>query len=115
MAERKKRQPKRTSSKQNNDDSESSLSKLEQIGIDQLISQSLSRHKDEALTDKRIKIKELSHLSAVAEEYLNCFILVGYSVQNEKVILQNMATPKDEAALVDLMRSTYIDIASNRP
>jgi hypothetical protein len=91
------------------------LPKAEQINIDQLFAQALTRHKNEALVDKKLKIKELHHFSSMAGEYLNCFIMIGYSLQDEKVVLLNMPTPKDEAALIDLLRSTFLDLASDRP
>lgn len=89
--------------------------KAEQINIEQLFSQALLRHKADVFLDKKVKFKEISHLASIAEEYLSCFALIGYSLQNEKVVIFNMSTSKDEAALVDLLRATFIDIASNRP
>ena len=94
---------------------ENPIPKMEQINIEQLFAQALSRHKKEEFVDKQIKLREISHLSLIAEEYLSCFTLIGYSLQNEKVVVFNASTAKDEAALVDLLRSTFLDIASNRP
>ena len=91
------------------------IPKAEKINIDQLFAQALLRHKNDALVDKKIKVKELHHLSTIAGEYLNCFIMIGYSLQDEKVVLLNMPSPKDEAALIDLLRSTFLDLASDRP
>ena len=90
------------------------ISKSEQALIDQLVAQSLIRYKAED-ADKKLKVKELSHFSLMAEEYLSCFALIGYSLQNEKVVILNMPSAKDEAALVDLLRATFLDIAGNRP
>lgn len=91
------------------------IPKAEKINIDQLFAQALLRHKNDALVDKKIKVKELHHLSTIVGEYLNCFIMIGYSLQDEKVVLLNMPSPKDEAALIDLLRSTFLDLASDRP
>lgn len=91
------------------------LPKAEKINIDQLFAEALARHKNDAHIDKKSKIKELHHFSAIAGEYLSSFILIGYSLQDEKVVLLNMPTPKDEAALIDLLRSTFLDLASDRP
>lgn len=81
----------------------------------ELIEQSLSRHKRDDLIDRKRNFKEVGHLALIAEEYLSSFALIGYSLQNEKVVVINMPTPKDEAALVDLLRATFVDLASNRP
>lgn len=91
------------------------LPKAEKINVDHLIAQSLLRHKNDIIADKKIKHKEIRHLSTMAEEYLSCFMLVGYSIQGEQVVVMSMPTPKDEAALVDLLRSTLFDILNNRP
>lgn len=91
------------------------LTKIEQIKIEQLIAQAITRHKNEIIADKKHKLKELSHFASVAEEYLNCFLLIGFSTQDEKVLLQSVHSSKDELALMDLLRSTYFELASNRP
>lgn len=93
----------------------SSINKVEEETISQLIAQALNRHKQEFILEKKEKYKEMDHLAHMAEEYLSCFALIGYSLQNEKVAIFNMPSSKDEAALVDLLRSTFIDIANNRP
>ncbi len=112
MAARKKKQTKPSTEDQEN---LAPLAKVEQNSIDQIIAQAYNRHKDELIADKKQKIKELNHFAATAEEYLNCYLLIGYSLQNEKVILQSMSSPKDEAALMDLLRSTFMDFMGNRP
>jgi hypothetical protein len=91
------------------------ISKAEKINIERLIAQALVRHNKDTLVDQKTKHKELKHLSNIAEEYLSTFALIGYTLQNEQVAIFNMPSPKDEAALADLLRSTFIDIISNRP
>lgn len=88
---------------------------VEQLSINNLFTQALERHKKEILEDKKNKLKEISHLGAIAEEYLSTFVLIGYSLQNEKVVIFNATNSKDEAALVDLLRATFIEIVNNRP
>ena len=103
--------PKKTNKKVTSE----AIPKAEKINIDHLFAQALARHQKEIIADKKSKIKELNHLALIAEEYLSCFALIGYSLQDEKVVVFNTPTSKDEAALVDLLRSTFIDIANNRP
>lgn len=89
---------------------------LEQNTIEKLILQSLTRYKKEVLADdKQQKLVELNHLGSIIEEYLSCFTVIGYSMQGEKVCLFNAPTSKDEAALVDLLRATFLEIVNNRP
>ncbi len=92
-----------------------SASKQDQAEADNILSQALMRYKAEIVNDQKAKFKEITHLGTIAEEYLSSFVIIGYSLQNEKVVVFNTPSPKDEAALVDLLRSTFIEIASNRP
>jgi predicted sulfurtransferase len=87
----------------------------EKMDAEELFAKALVRHKKELIQDKKDQIKEMSHLALIAQEYLSSFALIGYSLQDERVVMFNMPSPKDEAALVDLLRATFIDIANNRP
>ena len=92
------------------------MSKPELTDIDNLITQAFARHRTEFLiNENKQKFKEMTHLSTIAEEYLSCFSIIGYSLQGEKVCIFSATTSKDEAALVDLLRATFLEIANNRP
>ena len=91
------------------------LTSTDQTTFNNLFSQALARHKKDVFEDRKDKLKEISHLALMAEEYLSTFALIGYSLQNEKVVVFNVNNPKDEAALVDLLRATFIEIVNNRP
>lgn len=92
---------------------ECSLSKAEQLTVNQLIAQTLIRYKNEQLQDKKQKFREVGHLAGICEEYLSSFALIGYTLEGEKVVVFNHATPKDQAALMDLLRTTFIGLMSN--
>lgn len=88
----------------------------EQININHVLNQALVRYKnDAAVQDKHHKLKEISHLGNMVEEFLSCFTLIGFTMQGEKVCIFNAKTSKDEGALVDLLRSTFLEIVNNRP
>lgn len=95
--------------------SETKLTTTEQLDFKKLFEQALVRHKKDIFEDKKDKLQEISHLASMAEEYLSTFALIGYSLQNEKVVIFNVKNSKDEAALVDLLRATFIEIVNNRP
>ncbi len=90
------------------------VSKAEQLSINQLIAQTLVRYKNEQIQDKKSKFKEISHLATMCEEYLSSFALIGYSIEGEKVVVFNHPTPKDEAALSELLRSIFIGLINNQ-
>lgn len=87
----------------------------EKVEINELFMQALARHKNEVLQDKKQKHKEIDHLTLMTEEYLSCFSIIGYTLQGEQVCVFNANNPRDEAALVDLLRATFVEIVSNRP
>jgi hypothetical protein len=87
---------------------------LDKTAVNQLLSQVFLRYKNEVSLDKKIKHKEITQLSIMAEEYLSSFVLLGFSLQNEKVVVFNVPTAKDEAAIMDLLRNTMIDIMGGR-
>ncbi len=91
------------------------LSKIEKINIEQVFAQALDRYKNELIDRKKDSCKELNHLSSIVEEYLSCFALIGFSLEGDKVCIFNANNARDEGALVDHLRSTFIEIASNRP
>ena len=91
------------------------MPKAEQINIENLFTQALMRFKDDELADKKQKHKEINHLANIVEEYLSCFMLIGFSMQGEKVCVFTAPTSKDEGAIMDLLRSTFFDISNNRP
>jgi len=109
MAEPKRKPIKKTSETP----SDVPLSKLDKAKVDQLFAEALKRYKNDDLLEKKQKVKEISHLSSIIEEYLSCFILIGYSIQDEEVVMYNASTSKDESALIDLLRNTFLDMNGN--
>lgn len=91
------------------------LSNLDMLNIEQLYKQIENRYRDSVLLDKKLKYKEMNHLASIAEEYLSCSLIIGYSMEGEKVCILNAQNSKDEAAVADLLRSTFLDMTSNRP
>lgn len=90
------------------------LSKLDKANIEQLLMQIARDYKEEELSLKKEKVKDADTLNYIIKEFLSCFILIGFTVNNEKVCLFNAATSKDESALVDYLRATFFNIVNNR-
>ena len=110
----KKQAKKKTTTQSSSLSSTKASANLEQINIEQLLTKAVQRYSNETLTDWKDKQKELTHLASIIEEYLSSYILIGYTLQNEQAVFFDAPTPKDEAALVDLLRATFFDIANNR-
>jgi len=115
MDNKKPSRKKKTKAPQKNKEELLPISKFERINIEQVFAQAMADYKDELLSKTKRHNKDLSHLSRIVEEYLSCFALVGFSMEGDKVCIFNAQNAKDEGALVDHLRSTFIDIANNRP
>ena len=90
------------------------ISKMEKINIEQIFAQALTEYRDELPTRRKPSDKEFDHLNSMVEEYLSCFALVGFSLDGDKVCIFNATNAKDESALVDHLRSTFMEIVGNR-
>jgi len=90
------------------------IPKSEQINIENLFAQALQKYKEEIIKAKKRGEKEFGHLNSIIEEYLSCFVLVGFTLQGEKICIFNANNQRDEGALVDHLRSTFNEIANNR-
>lgn len=91
------------------------IPKVEKINIEQLLAKALYRYSQEKKIDQKDKHLELTHLCSIIEEYLSCYLLIGFTLQDEQAVIFNASTSKDEGALVDLLRATFVDIINKRP
>jgi hypothetical protein len=53
-------------------------------------------------------IRDLSILKGINEEYLNSFLVLGYTLEGERVILQSYSCPKDKDALMEFLKVVFI-------
>jgi len=53
-------------------------------------------------------IRDLTILKGIIEEYLNSFIVMGYTLEGERVILQSYNSPKDKDALMEFLKNVFI-------
>jgi hypothetical protein len=55
-----------------------------------------------------IVMRDLTILKGIIEEYLNSFIVLGYTIEGERVILQSYGSPKDKDALMEFLKNVFI-------
>lgn len=112
-----KKKPKKTYRKKKTDvmglsalDSEQSiLPEKTKLQVEEVIKQAFLRFYDNA-TLKQYKVKDLEQLDTVITEYLNTFMLLGYDINGEKVIIMHATNPHDRDALVEHLRTTLLGI-----
>ena len=83
------------------------LDAMSQTKIDNLIKQAVALYyTEETITAQ--KNKDIQHLSLITEEYLKTFMILGYDITGNKVVIMNAKTSHDRDALVEHLRSTFI-------
>jgi hypothetical protein len=55
-----------------------------------------------------VMMRDLTILRGVNEEYLNSFIVLGYTLDDERVIIQSYRNPKDKDALMEFLKNVFI-------
>jgi len=58
----------------------------------------------------KAKAKDLDHLNLIMEEYLKCFMVLGYDLNGEKICIMNAHTSSEKDALIEHLRSTLVGI-----
>lgn len=82
----------------------------EMLAIQNLIKDSLTQK----LTSKRKqKTKNDLHeaLIATLQEFSSCFMLVGFDLENDPIIISRAQTPLEGEALISLVKKVYADVA----
>ena len=60
--------------------------------------------------NSKAKAKDLDHLNAIMEEYLGCYMVLGYDLNGEKICIMNAHTSSQKDALIEHLRSTLVGI-----
>ena len=55
-----------------------------------------------------ITMRDLTILKGINEEYLNSFIILGYTMEDERVVIQSYKNPKDKDAMMEFLKNVFI-------
>jgi hypothetical protein len=53
-------------------------------------------------------MRDLGILKGINEEYLDSFIVLGYTMEGERVIMQSYNTPKEKDALMEFLKVVFL-------
>lgn len=59
-------------------------------------------------TENKIVMRDLSILKSNIMEYLDAFIMLGYDLKGNRVIIQNFKTAKDRDAVMEFFKTVFI-------
>jgi hypothetical protein len=71
------------------------------------LQKSLDRFLKENRTQQQTALRDLGLLKSIITEYLDSFILFGYSIDGERVIIQNFEKSKDRDALMEFLKIIF--------
>jgi hypothetical protein len=72
------------------------------------LQKSLDRWLKENQTQNAITMRDLGLLKAIITEYLDTFILFGYNLEGERIILQHYMKAKDRDAIMEFLKTIFI-------
>jgi hypothetical protein len=72
------------------------------------LQKSLDKWLKENRQHQQIVMRDLGLLKSIITEYLDSFILFGYSLDGERVILQNFSKARDRDALMEFLKIVFI-------
>ena len=92
--------------------------KLSAEEFNDLITQQVQLHLNKAKQEETIhrnieSTKDLENLHNLLKEYMCSFIVVGYSMNDERVLIQNSSTQKDKDALMELLKNIFLTLQQN--
>ena len=60
------------------------------------------------LQNDKIVLRDLNILKTMICEYLDTFIIFGYNLQGERIIIQHFKNPKDRDAIMEFFKTVFI-------
>jgi hypothetical protein len=80
--------------------------------VEDVIKQAFLRFYDN-ISVKKHRVNELEHLDALVSEFLGTFMILGYDINGEKMLIMHATNPHDRDALVEHLRTTFIGIINS--
>jgi beta-glucosidase/6-phospho-beta-glucosidase/beta-galactosidase len=72
------------------------------------LQKSLDKWLKENQQHQQIAMRDLSLLKSIITEYLDGFILFGYNIEGERVILQSFKNAKERDAMMEFLKIVFI-------
>jgi len=56
---------------------------------------------------KNVAVRDLELLSSIITEYMDSFIMLGYNLEGERVVIQHYHKPKDRDAMMEFLKIVF--------
>jgi len=103
--EPKKRRNKKTSSASLSA-KEEPIDEISARRIREVLEQSVLLHNMDEARRQKLKNQDTQCLASIAEEYMKCFLILGYDLHGDKITIVNANNAQDQDALVEHLIST---------
>jgi len=84
--------------------SEKVFNEINKKELEKSLDKWLKEHKNQ----NAIAMRDLSLLKSIVAEYLDAFIVFGYTLEGERVILQNYEKARDRDAIMEFLKTIFI-------
>lgn len=85
---------------------------LESIN-DTELQKALDKWLKQNIQDNKIMSRDLTLLKSIISEYLDSYLLLGYSMEGQRIIIQSFNTAKDKDALMEFLKNLFIQQQQN--
>lgn len=75
--------------------------------VEEVIKQAFLRFYDSAQL-KQHRVKDLEHLDGIVAEFLKAFMILGYDLNGEKVVIMHATNHQEKDALIEHLRTTLL-------
>lgn len=72
------------------------------------LEKSLDKWLKENNSKNAIAMRDLGLLKSIISEYLDTFIVFGYNIEGERIILQHYTSAKDRDAIMEFLKTIFI-------
>jgi hypothetical protein len=94
------------------DNDVASLNEVREVVFSSINNTELQRALDNWLKknikDNKLILRDLKVLKDIITEYLDAYILFGYNLEGERVIVQHFTCPKDRDAVMEFLKTIFI-------
>jgi hypothetical protein len=72
------------------------------------LQKSIERWMKENKKENAIVLRDLNILKGIISEYLDAFLIFGYNMNGERVIVQNFKNARDRDAIMEFLKTVFI-------
>ena len=72
------------------------------------LQKSIDKWMKENRKENQISMRDLGILKGIVSEYLDTFLIFGYNVNGERIILQNFKNARDRDAIMEFLKTIFL-------